>query len=308
MFKEIPKSDINIRPFKVYKSWSITESDVPPIFGKNITGSLFDVETDETNTNGIYKRTLYNSIKSQFYINSATSSILTEVGKRQSYASSDERVIGDEIIVISLPQLYYGEGIKVGSLNIVSGSFTYTDDGYSNIVSESQIYGNVFYDRGLIVLTKDIQSGSSFNEYSLTYNSTKTIYENEIFISVLENEFNYSQNPTALYSPDATIRQIIINKPGTDELYTSSYYDSGIQYIRTSEYPFTSSLDDTKHFSFDDYDYSSSVDLTGSYLSTYITTIGLYDNENNMIAVAKLPKPIKSLKDYPINFIVRFDT
>ena len=308
MFKEINKSDINVRPFKVYKSWSFTESDIPPIFGKNITGSLFDVETDETTVSGIYKRTLYKSIKSQFYTNSATSSILTEVGKRHSYASTDERVIGDEIIVISLPQNYYGDGIKVGSLVLVSGSYEYSDDGFSNIVSASEIYGNVFYDRGLVVLTKDIVSGSTFNEYTLTYNSTKTIYENEIFISVLENEFNYSQNPTALYSPDATINQIIINKPGTNELYTASYYDSGLQYIRTSEYPFTSSLDDTKFYSFDDYDYSSSVDLTGSYLSTYITTIGLYDNDNNMVAVAKLPQPIKSLKEYPVNFIVRFDT
>jgi hypothetical protein len=27
-----------------------------------------------------------------------------------------------------------------------------------------------------------------------------------------------------------------------------------------------------------------------------------------MVAVAKLPQPIKSLPDYPLNFIVRFDT
>ena len=36
--------------------------------------------------------------------------------------------------------------------------------------------------------------------------------------------------------------------------------------------------------------------------------IGLYDNELNMVAICKLPKPIKSLPDYPLNFIVRFDT
>ena len=41
---------------------------------------------------------------------------------------------------------------------------------------------------------------------------------------------------------------------------------------------------------------------------SYITTIGLYDDELNMVAVAKLPQPIKSLPDYPVNFIVRFDT
>jgi hypothetical protein len=67
-------------------------------------------------------------------------------------------------------------------------------------------------------------------------------------------------------------------------------------------------LDTTKYGSFDDFEYSGSIDPTGSYLAPYITTIGLYDDDLNMVAVAKLPQPIKSLPDYPLNFIVRFDT
>ena len=71
---------------------------------------------------------------------------------------------------------------------------------------------------------------------------------------------------------------------------------------------FDTSLDNSKLGSFDDYFNSGSLDPTGSYLAPYITTIGLYDDELNMVAVAKLPRPIKSLPDYPLNFIVRFDT
>lgn len=55
------------------------------------------------------------------------------------------------------------------------------------------------------------------------------------------------------------------------------------------------------------YQYSSSYDVTGSYLAPVITTIGLYDN-NQLVAVAKLGRPVKNLIDWPINFIVRFDT
>ena len=47
--------------------------------------------------------------------------------------------------------------------------------------------------------------------------------------------------------------------------------------------------------SWDDYWDSGSTDLTGSYLVPYVTTIGLYNNDNEMLAVAKLPKPIKNL-------------
>jgi hypothetical protein len=40
----------------------------------------------------------------------------------------------------------------------------------------------------------------------------------------------------------------------------------------------------------------------------FITTIGLYDDNCDLVAVAKLPRPIKSENDYTVNFIVRFDT
>jgi hypothetical protein len=278
MLKEIPKSDVIVRPVKVYKEFSLTEEDIVPVFGKNITGSLFDEDTDEQ-SNGIYKRLLYRSIKEQFYRNSATASILTELGRRRSYASTDERNLEDEIGVIAIPQQKYGEGVKVGSVRLVDGSSEYTDDTYSNLVSGSDVYGNIFYDRGLVVLTKDVVSGSTLSDFRLDYRSTNTIYENEIFLSVLENEFNVSQNPTAV--------------------------DEG-RYIKFNT--FTSSFDTNIHGGFADYDASSSIDPTGSYLAPYITTIGLYDGDNQMVAVAKLPRPIKSLPDYPINFIVRFDT
>jgi hypothetical protein len=48
--------------------------------------------------------------------------------------------------------------------------------------------------------------------------------------------------------------------------------------------------------------------MTGSYLTPFITAIGLYDDNNDLVAVAKLPKPVKSEIDIPLNFIVRFDT
>ena len=140
-----------------------------------------------------------------------------------------------------------------------------------------------------------------------------TINENEIFISVLENEFNASQNPTAVYEVGGTKQTISVSKlpPSrlVDQEYVSqSFYNAGSKYIKNSNYPFVSSLNGSSVGSFDDYIVSSSVDQTGSYLAPFITTIGLYDDTNNMVAVAKLPQPIKSLPDYPVNFIVRFDT
>jgi len=312
MLKEIPKSDIVVRPFKVYKEWALDETDITALYGTNQT-DLYDADTDDKNSNDISKRTLYDSVKSQFYLNPSTSSIVTEVGKRESYASTNERVIGDTIGVISIPQEYYGEGIKVGSMVVEYGSITATDDSNSNLIdSASNIKGNVFYDRGLVVLTEDVTDGSGLSSFDISYRSTMTIYENEIFLSVLENEFNASQNPTAVYEVGGKKITASITKPRTrlidGEMVEQSFYQPGSRYIRNSRYPFVSSYDGTSKGSFDDYIVSGSTDQTGSYLAPFITTIGLYDDELNMVAVAKLPKPIKSLPDYPVNFIVRFDT
>ena len=60
--------------------------------------------------------------------------------------------------------------------------------------------------------------------------------------------------------------------------------------------------------SFNDYETYRYTDPTGSYLTPYITTIGLYDDNDDCLVVAKLPKPIKSFPDLPVNFIIRFDT
>ncbi len=316
MFKEIPKSDIIVRPIQVYKQWKLDEDEIPVYFASTGSGGEYDIEVDPK-TNGVSKRSLYYSIKNQFYRNPDTASVLYEVGRRKSYASKDERVIGNEIAVFSIPQEFYGEGLKIGTVSLTDdptgANITYTDDGYSNLIdSASNIKGNIFYDRGLIVVTDGVVSGSTFDTYFLNFRSTKTIFENEIFLSVLENEFNYSQNPSAVIEEGGQRINTIINRPsnhmGNTELVSSSFYSTGIKFVRGKNYPYTSSLNPNKFGSFDDYFYSSSVDPTGSYLAPYITTIGLYDDELNMVAVAKLPKPIKSLPDYPVNFIVRFDT
>lgn len=294
MLKEIPKSDVVIRPFKVYKEWSFDETDkdaVNIIWG--VSGSFGSFDEDDT-TGLELRKVIYRSIEAQFYKNAATASIITEVGKRKSYSSTTERNLEEEFALFSIPQTFYGEGIKVGSLTLTTGSVTYTDDGFSNLIdSASNIKGNIFYDRGFVIATKDIQSGSSFTDYSLQFRSTKTIYENEIFISVLESEFNASTNPTALTDIDSELVSAVIDDPTTKQKYTANFFN-----IKSAK---VNPL-------FWEYDYSASADPTGSYLAPYITTIGLYDNEMNMVAVAKLPQPIKSLPDYPLNFIIRFDT
>lgn len=163
-------------------------------------------------------------------------------------------------------------------------------------------YGNVFYDEGLVVTV----NAPVFNDYDLDFRSTKTIYETEVLITAKAGEFNYSQNPSAVEvtlsgSYDFAITAVNNSFPsGTKKI-------KEVLDIKRKE-TFVGSVNTSVSGSWDDYYASSSVDPTGSYLSTYVSTIGLYDEVGDMVAIAKLPTPIKNLPDYDLNFIVRFDT
>ena len=170
-------------------------------------------------------------------------------------------------------------------------------------------YGNVFYQDGLIAITThDVHNDISLQDlttYELEYRSTKTIYELEVLVQAGGCEFNYSQNPSAV--------DVVLNKTYDFETTgVANSFPAGSRNIRevldikrVQEY--TSDYDGVTTGSWDDYYSKALTDPTGSYLTTVVSTIGLYDDNNNMIAVAKLPKPIKKHPDMDVNFIVRID-
>ena len=47
--------------------------------------------------------------------------------------------------------------------------------------------------------------------------------------------------------------------------------------------------------------------VSGSTFAPYITTIGLYNNFGELLAIAKLAQPIKKRNDVDMNFLIRLD-
>jgi len=173
---------------------------------------------------------------------------------------------------------------------------------FTGLEIDEKLQGNIFYADGLLIFS----GVTNFHEYSLTYKSTKTIYETEVFINAKAGEFNYSQNPSA----------VDVEISGSYDFQTTSTFNNEPAGIKTitqindikRKASITGSYSSSISGSWDDYHTSASIDPTGSYLAPYITTIGLYDKMGEMVAVAKLPKPIKNLPDYDVNFIIRLDT
>lgn len=209
--------------------------------------------------------------------------------------------------------------LEIISLDANSAEVTLFSAPFVTSIDNSLKFGNVFYDQGLVVFTKSLGT-LLISDWNLRFKSTETIYEHEYLIVASQDEFNVSTNPTSFVeigkteidwtTSDGTNPKF---KPYTIKAQTNP----GVKYIRklgknevgqTIDYRYQSKINSNVYGGFDQIDSSGSVDTTGSFLTPFITTIGLYDDDVQLIAVAKLPQPIKSLPNIDINFIVRFDT
>jgi hypothetical protein len=231
------------------------------------------------------------------------------------YSASLETYIGAfDIQAGTLDIIYNGIArptINLISLDIESGIAVAEDISFLPEQAQGIKIGNIFYNQGLIVITKDVANRLT-NKWQLNYKSTKTIYEHEYLLIVNEDEFNISQNPSAIVEVGKVDEEIITSDNIRQKVTTTT----GVKYIKklstlengnTLDYRFSGSVGTTKA-GFEHYDLSGSMDSTGSFLAPFITTIGLYDDNCDLVAVAKLPQPIKSEPDIPVNFIIRFDT
>ena len=205
-----------------------------------------------------------------------------------------------EFVYMGIP-----DTITLVNIDFEAGVVEFLEDfQFEGTTLTTQIHGNIFYDDGLVILTTQ-ETDPSGSGYSMEFRSTHTIYETEILVSADAGEFNFSQNPSA----------VNVTLSGSYDFETTAI--PNVSPAKTVKIKEVLDIKQRELFSgsigsnigtWDDYYVSSSVDQVGSYLSTYVTTIGLYDDDGNLLVVAKLPKPIKNLPDYNLNFLVRFDT
>jgi hypothetical protein len=244
-----------------------------------------NIETD------IFEHVLHASIRQMFYNKSTfvSSSVVTT----ESLAP-----LTDNSYVVSVGQEFYGEGIRPGSfgLRLTNAATVIQDDGYGNLFiippGEGRTYiGNIFYNHGVAVIKHNIEASSTSvtadgikivegTITNLTYETNYKIYRHELKVKLPASSFNFSiANPSVRQSfdtqDDAEIEQ---------ELTDLNIPTSG----STGEWPIYRLMQ-------------------AGIIKPYVTTIGLYNDRNELLAVAKLSTPIQRTFEADQLFIVRFD-
>jgi len=338
VFKPFITSDVVVSPFKVNKSFifegtaALTGSGVDLFIGENIISSLWTSGSNPTGYITIQDKSLvYRSIRELYYYNylygddgsPATTASFNPDGTittTTSYTPNAYNYLantlpasryfptgsGEIIGVISIPSNLFGEYIKPGSFYLaVSGnlstndyveddyiddyftnlSFTTVvlhDDGEGNILSNNQKVGDIIYEHGIIILTSDGipgQDGYGYVNYgSTTYGLGDSLFIEDIIQSSTLNI--YFQSTITIYESQykCTIRENEFNFSQNPSLISGSS-NSGIIY-----------------------DFA-----TGSYFNPYVTTVGLYNNNKELLAVAKLAQPLPLSAVTDMNILVNLD-
>ena len=309
IYKPFLTTDVVVSPFNVNKQFTFIGANnltgsggIDRYIGKNVTASLWTSGSYPTGQISIQDQILiYRSVKELYYSNY----LLSDDGSPAGTASfnSDGTVTGpyytpnyynyisttlpanryfpsgsDEIVgVISIPSNMFGEYVKPGSLTLSDGFSNLYDDGNGNVISGSLKVGDIIYEHGMIILTNDgipAQDGYGF----ITYEGGSYGVGDESFI----NNFMITSNITCSFESTVTI-------------YETQYKCT----VRQNEFNFSQNptLLSGSANSGIIYDFA-----TGSYFDPYATTVGLYDNNYNLLAVAKLaqPLPLSSVTDTSI--------
>ena len=218
-----------------------------------------------------------------------------------NFSFDNNSTTSDSIYVVNISRARYKESLLPGSLNLTltgaSGSRQFTDDSgtttltrfigenrYYNIISGSNgthfttgtpttYYGLFFPDLNIIIMNANALTGS--NTPAISFSSGSTVqYNNLKFFSALTGSGNFQMN--------------------SSETISARYFFTR---VKNGEYNYTTN--------------PSIIDANGNILyttlinnpQTYITTVGMYNDNNELLAVAKMSRPLA--KDFTKEALIR---
>jgi hypothetical protein len=199
--------------------------------------------------------------------------------------------------VVSIPSKLWGDYIQPSSFLMEGPTGSIKDDGEGRLLykttSSNATYdymaGNIIYEHGIVTIFDSQLPGADPLPYpptidfinaflvdsnvTMSFSSSYTIYETQYKATLLESEYNYTLNPSS------------ITGSGIPTVFTGSQIN----------WPNTASN-------------GTRLDIiTGSYFSPYITTIGLYDEDFQLLAIGKLAKPLQSSQTTDTTILVNID-
>lgn len=270
-----------------------------------LSGSLDNFIIDkQPKYSGRIKHLVYRSLDQLYYhdydraTGTITGSLEKDSGSAFLYDHYEEttivtgsRFFNEDAVAISIPQTTYGTKIEPGSLKIIPAPSTFTsslfiDRGY---VQDSHVFsGSTTYYGAIEPLIDDGNGNLGI------INSDEHIRVGNIFyshgIAVITDNIitNYFLGTGSM----------AVNFTGNEEIYTQNFN------IKVSDYEYNFTQNPTALTGSDN---KLKNIVTGSEFTPYITTVGLYNDAQELIAVGKLGQPLPKPANTELTIKVKLD-
>jgi hypothetical protein len=309
--KKLNKADITRVSYAANKQWNVPYTSAPndeySVYFEGVN-EPFNI-TGSTTTNNQYKSLIFSSINHLFY-QSYSGSVLNTgslMFNTTTYESASQQRptasyfdynispyfidtfptgSGTEIRVLSVNQNIYGSKILPNSFEISSSAINIKDDGYGNLYNVAG-YEDDYIDLGYITIdyfndptpnAGPVLIGNIFYAHGIVViTNPSSSYQNALtgsFTLSFQNEHIIQENEVR-----CIVRESDFNLSYNPTLVTGSYESGSLRDFATA-----------------------------SFFQPYVTTIGLYNDNNDLLMVAKLAKPIVLSSDTDMTFIVKYDT
>jgi hypothetical protein len=315
-YKQFLSTDVIVSPLVVNKSFtfegsaSLENNGIYRLTGQNIDpllypSSFFSSASFGYNSSSVSFGGLYNSIKQLYYTNYISNPIsgspyitdylgqvveddsktdvysrfynyesttlfqTNSLGYTSNYGYSRYflEVSNTVIWVISIPKNLFGDYLNPNTVNFkfdntIGGQYNIVDNGEGLLTSGSTTVGIISYSHGIAVLTNDYilpnidSTWVTTNDFTCSFQSSRTIYETQYKCTIRPDEFNFSLNPSLISgSTDGTV-----------------------------------------------YNFA-----TSSYFSPYVSTVGFYNETQDLLMVAKLGQPLPTSATTDTTILVNID-
>ena len=289
-FIKLNKQDAIIAPYTTHKLWSISNTQFSS-YGINVYSAVSSSNTfypaeGTTTTEGEYAELVYKNLQHLYYSRFATGSAVSssyftydqttlfESASRELYATAS---------LISIPRTLYGQAIKPGTFRLTGSpnntgfvSASFVSGGF---IERFETDGTTIYDDGEGVL-RDLNNNNA-KVGDIIYTHGHAILTDKATIDELSEQLIY----TVAFRSSYTV---------FFHSYRCRVTDNQLNY---SQNPTIKSGSEGFVYDF----------VTGSYFQPYVTTVGLYNDLNELVAVGKLGQPIPKTKYVDTTFVINFD-
>ena len=285
---KLNKQDAYITSYTAHKTWIVSKSDLSS-YGINVYSALSSsgniyVDQATTTTDSQYAELVYRNLYHLYYSRFVTGSAVSS-----SYFSYDQTTLHESAsrqlyttaALISIPKDVYGHAVKPGTFAMSAGensgryvSSSFVSGGY---IIETERDGFRIYDDGEGVLRDANQSGMKVGD--IIYTHGHAIITDATTVTELQDDY------TVAWQSSHTV-------------YTHNYRCK----VNESQLNYSQNPSIKSGSNGDVYDYA-----TGSYFQPYVTTVGLYNDANELIAVGKLAQPTPKSRYIDTTFVINFD-